>query len=150
MARSEPKGPWEAHKLGTLPQRLLASPLYLARFGTPQSPKELQQHRLLVWEGPDGRVDQLPLTDGARLDVTPWVRMNDILVLRRCAAEGAGIAFTPDAPASAAIEGMVPVLKDTVRGRVNVWLLVPTAIVAMPQVRLAIDQVLRIFSAMGE
>ena len=45
-----------AKKLSRLRWLTVASPAYLARFGIPEQPEELETHRCLVFRGPRGRV----------------------------------------------------------------------------------------------
>lgn len=95
-----------ARKIGTVRQRIFASPTYLGKAGVPQSPEELSDHRvvgflladhLTTWNlcGPTG-------TTVINLD--PPVRVGNSLVLRDLLIAGHGIGTLPDfisAPAEA-------------------------------------------------
>ena len=87
-----------ARKIGTMRQRIFASPDYLVMHGTPTSPDEIGQHRIVgflfaehltTWtlHGPDGIFD-------ATLD--PAVRVGNSLVLRDLLIAGRGIGTLPD------------------------------------------------------
>lgn len=152
LRKEAPEGPWEARAMLTIPERLMASPAYLERHGTPGSVEELGKHRLLLWEGPERRGNVLPLLDGSRVSVTPSVRMNDIFILRQCAARGDGIAFVPDAqlPPGPLFgdEGLVPVLEDQVGGRITAWMLAAPAVFALPRMQLAFAQIASLTAAL--
>ncbi len=74
---------------------LRASASYLARHGTPRSPAELAEHRLLTWLGPLAR-DAWPLLDGDWLAIAPSFASPDFQLIRHLAANGTGIALLPD------------------------------------------------------
>lgn len=148
-----PDGPFKARRLLTVPERLLASPAYLQRHGTPQRVEDLRQHRLLLWDYPErGAVPVLPLRGGGLLEVTAAMRLNDILLLRRCAALGCGLALVPDAPLppdpSAADQELVPVLPGAVGAELGAWLLAHEAIWSSPRMRQAIEQVTTLLSSL--
>lgn len=77
---------------------ICASPDYLARFGVPESPRDLQQHRCLshmVWN----RQNEWKLPDmngDATWRHDPVLRCNDGLGLRMAALEGAGLLLQPE------------------------------------------------------
>lgn len=87
-----------ARKIGTMRQRIFASPAYLARAGTPQVPEDIPRHRvvgflladhLTSWklQGPSGM---------ASLELDPPVRVGNSLVLRDLLIAGQGIGTLPD------------------------------------------------------
>ncbi|AUX22521.1 LysR family transcriptional regulator [Sorangium cellulosum] len=146
-----PDGPWMCRKLLSLREGLVASAAYLERHGTPVSVGDLASHRLLLWERPGRRGDALPLADGSKLPVAPALRMNDIFLLRQCAARGCGIAFLPDAPfpePQAGAEKLRTVLQDQVGGESALWLLARPASLESPRMRLALDQLLQLLEAL--
>ncbi|MGJ8622634.1 MAG: LysR family transcriptional regulator [Yoonia sp.] len=86
-----------ARKVGTFHQRLFASPIYLAKHGTPQSPADIEGHRiagflladhLLEWAltGPEGSVT---------ISVNPDLRISNSIVLSDILASGYGIGPLP-------------------------------------------------------
>lgn len=87
-----------SRKIGTLRQRIFASPAYLDRHGAPQSPDHLRQHRIIgflladhlthwVLSGPDGPVD---------LSLDPTIRVGNSMVLRDLLVAGQGVGTLPD------------------------------------------------------
>ncbi|BAT58814.1 glycine cleavage system transcriptional activator [Variibacter gotjawalensis] len=78
-----------------------ASPDYLKRFGTPRTPEELDQHRLLVLGGAIPSYLQhsrwiLSAGRNGRDARVPWLVVNNILGILRACQRGIGIAMLPD------------------------------------------------------
>ena len=94
-----------ARKIGTMRQRLFASPDYLARAGVPAAPAEITDHEIVgflladhltAWRlsGPDGVVE---------IALDPKVRVGNSLVLRDLLVAGQGIGTLPDFVSDAAV-----------------------------------------------
>lgn len=88
-----------ARPLGQFRRRVVASPAYLARRGTPEHPRELAGHDCLRFDF--GRARQCWTfhdAAGTRLQVPVHGRLlsNNIDVLRDAALAGAGLALLPD------------------------------------------------------
>lgn len=86
-----------ARPLGANRLRVLASPAYLARRGTPQSVGDLAGHELLGFTQPDS-LNQWPLrtADGDSWIITPSLRASSGETLRQLALEGGGIVCLAD------------------------------------------------------
>lgn len=86
-----------ARPLGANRLRVLASPAYLARRGTPQSVADLAGHELLGFTQPDS-LNQWPLrtADGDSWAITPSLRASSGETLRQLALEGGGIVCLAD------------------------------------------------------
>ena len=83
-----------ARRLGQTAQAIVGSPAYLARFGTPRKPEDLESHRRLDFSY-RRRVPDWPLrVDGRMIDVPVGgsVRTSDGEALRQLAVAGAGLA----------------------------------------------------------
>lgn len=81
-----------ARLVGTSHLRLLASPGYLKRHGTPTEPGQLEQHALLGFTQPESLNDwPLRNTDGNTLHIKPTIASSSGETLRRMALEGLGI-----------------------------------------------------------
>ncbi|MEM8571454.1 MAG: LysR family transcriptional regulator [Pseudomonadota bacterium] len=87
-----------ARKIGTMRQRIFASPAYLTRAGMPETPEDIAKHRVIgfliadhltTWllNGPSGKVT---------LNLDPPVRVGNSLVLRDLLIAGQGIGTLPD------------------------------------------------------
>lgn len=103
-----------ARPLGANRLRVLASPAYLARRGTPQSVDDLAGHELLGFTQPDS-LNQWPLrsAEGDSRIITPSLRASSGETLRQLALEGGGIVCLADfMTAQDRAEGrLVPVLE---------------------------------------
>lgn len=129
------EGPWVSREIVRVPERLVASPSYLAAHGVPGNLEELQRHVLLMWEGPERRGPFLPLRAGGEVAVTPSLVSSDLHTLREAASDDLGILFTVDAPLpSALVAGpeLIPVLDEEI-GRERVLRVVMPA--AFPDIR---------------
>lgn len=82
---------------GDLEMMVVAAPCYLDRFGTPQSPRDLQRHRCLNCRWPtDQSVYRWEFERGhekMEVAVEGPVTVNEPEMLARIAADGAGIAY---------------------------------------------------------
>jgi DNA-binding transcriptional LysR family regulator len=88
-----------ARRIGCSTYRVVASPAYLARHGTPQRPAELSSHACLRFSrsGMELR-DRWPFGAGARrrdVPVSGRLVSDDVVVLRTAAEQGLGIARLP-------------------------------------------------------
>ncbi|SIQ49837.1 LysR family transcriptional regulator [Solilutibacter tolerans] len=85
-----------AKRLAENQRVLVASPAYLARRGTPETPKDLAEHDCLILTGAQGRQDQWVLGDGrggeVRVRVHGRLESNLGELLRDAAVAGEGIA----------------------------------------------------------
>lgn len=78
-----------------------ASPDYLKRFGTPRSPEELDNHRIVVLGGATPNYLQnvkwlLGAGRNGKEPRTPWLVINNVLGLQRACQRGVGVAMLPD------------------------------------------------------
>jgi len=143
-----PEGPWISYELGRVRERLLASPRYLDRKGTPASPEALRSHDLLLWEPVDA-TPSLPLRNGGEITVVPALSSTDIHLLRQCAHNELGIAFVPDAELPEPLRDstdLVPVLADVVGRERAVHVVMPAALSDIPRIKAVLDQA-RMFMA---
>jgi DNA-binding transcriptional LysR family regulator len=118
-------------ELVRMPIRVLASPNYLARRGTPTSVGEFAEHRLAAWLGPDHDALAWPLRAGGSVPVTPMLISNDAHVLRRHVRAGVGLALLPDAdldPFGLPVDELVSVLDEVVGTDVALNLTMPEAL----------------------
>lgn len=95
---SMPDSALMARKIGTMRQRIFASPAYLERAGIPQVPQDISGHRVIgflladhltswVLHGP---------SETTTIDLDPPVRVGNSLVLRDLLVAGHGIGTLPD------------------------------------------------------
>ena len=138
-----------AKRLAENQRVLVASPEYLARRGTPQTPKDLAEHDCLILTGAQGRQDHWVLGDGrggeVRVRVQGRLESNLGELLRDAAVAGEGIAT----------HSLWHIADDLKAGRLVTVLpeypLAPTGIWAvMPQRRLVPPRVSRFVDFMAE
>lgn len=109
-----------ARKISELRWATCASPAYLARYGAPATPRDLLQHRCLVYDGiPALRSgDWRYLVEGREvaLRVSGKVRVNNSEVLLQMALDGAGIVLFPTYIVGPHLKSgsLVEILKDSV------------------------------------
>lgn len=86
-----------ARPIGTSRVRVLASPDYLKRRGTPGKPAQLEQHDLLGFNHPES-LNDWPLRDasGNTVHITPTVASSSGETLRQMALAGLGIVCLSD------------------------------------------------------
>lgn len=88
-----------ARHLGTLPQRNFASPDYLKRYGTPQTPDDLKRHYAVNYASPaTGRAYDWEYQDNGTLQTLPMtaqVTVNNSEAYMACALAGLGLIQAP-------------------------------------------------------
>jgi DNA-binding transcriptional LysR family regulator len=94
-----------ARRLWNAEVMLCAAPAYLRTRRPPRRLADLTQHDVLALPATNPAADLARLRDeqGARLQLTPRFRVNDVLGLRSLAEQGAGIAALPDYVAAPAL-----------------------------------------------
>jgi DNA-binding transcriptional LysR family regulator len=111
-----------ARALGSSKLRLLASPAYLAKYGTPASVAELADHRLLGFSKLD-RHNIWPVwqSEGELLEITPTLSASSGETLRQMAVYGQGIVRISDfvSREDRASGRLVPVLEEITREMVH-------------------------------
>lgn len=111
-----------ARALGSSKLRLLASPAYLAKYGTPASVAELANHRLLGFSKLD-RHNIWPVwqSEGELLEITPTLSASSGETLRQMAVYGQGIVRISDfvSREDRASGRLVPVLEEITREMVH-------------------------------
>jgi DNA-binding transcriptional LysR family regulator len=131
--------------LGTFGHRLVGSPDYFDRHGTPRTPQDLSDHACLHHKYPaTGKLAPWPLTqDGVDIAIAPprTVVASTIEPLVHMAERGMGIAYLPDYAVHEQIQAgsLVSVLDAYVHHRGVFRALWPSSRYASPKVRLFVD-----------
>jgi DNA-binding transcriptional LysR family regulator len=136
------EGPWVTQVIIRIPERLVASPAYLAEHGTPDSLDALAQHNLLLWQGPERRGHSLPLRAGGFHPVTPLLCATDPHALRVAASDGLGLLYTLDGGLPddvGAGSELVPVLDDLIGAERAMRVVMPAGLREIPRILSAID-----------
>ncbi|GAB3116203.1 LysR family transcriptional regulator [Novispirillum itersonii] len=121
---------------------LVASPDYLARHGTPETPDDLDHHACLVV----GTLDRWTFRDADGAEharcITPVLRINDGEAVQQSACAGMGIALMATWCAADQLRSgaLVPVLPDhPLVSTQTLWALYPSTRELAPKVRVFID-----------
>jgi len=129
------------HPLSPIRRRLCASPVYLARRGTPQQAAELIDHDCLVFTTSGSHWEFQSTQGQVGVDVRPKLKTNDGVALCQATVSGLGITVLADylaAPAirSGALVEILPQLKLP-----DIWLkaLVPNNRIDLPRVRMLLQ-----------
>jgi len=126
-----------ARRLGATPRVLVASPAYLQRAGTPQSPADLAAHALIV--GPAGAAgwsfEQAGRIQSVRAEGKLTASMNEVAIA--AAVTGLGIASSGlwGCRAEIAVGTLVRVLADWQMGTVEVNAIFPAGRATKPAAR---------------
>jgi DNA-binding transcriptional LysR family regulator len=142
---SLPDSAMVARRLAVLPNRIYASPAYLARHGEPAHPFELQRHFALVTRvARRGGGYAWPMSkDGVTesYEVTPVIEADDPEVLKAPLFAGAGLMMATDMiMARHAAEGLVrPILPGWVGRCPELHALFPRGHVQPPKLRAFVD-----------
>jgi len=117
-----------ARRVGMLHARLVASPAYLARRGTPRSLPELREHEWVLYQGAESILFELP-RGPKRVPAKGRIRGDDMSFVHAAARAGAGIAFLPAFLADPEISAgtLVPVLPKWKVSSGAVWVVHPPA-----------------------
>ncbi|MCA9299264.1 MAG: hypothetical protein KDA28_09370, partial [Phycisphaerales bacterium] len=134
---------WTSYRIARVRRRLLATPVYLERHGTPSSIDELSDHSLIAWRNAHEDPTMWRTLEGDSFVVRPRVITDHLMHAREAAALGLGIAFSldtvlpfgnPNGPAIPVIDdGLVPVLDDLVGGWIDIHMSIPDAIREVPR-----------------
>ena len=102
-------------KLASVATSLYAAPSYLERHGTPQTPADLDEHRIIGYRQ-EGAPNQMQVMNFARQlgrdDLPPreaTIELNNVFAMLRAVSAGLGIADVPDYMA-ATVPGLVKLL----------------------------------------
>ncbi|MCG8315368.1 MAG: LysR substrate-binding domain-containing protein [Pseudomonadales bacterium] len=131
-------------RLATVSWQLFASPEYLARTGTPESPNDLLKRQSLKvgWQPVAGHWS-LENTDGLKTTIpfSPQLCSDDMTTLKQAAAKGLGIVSLPAYTCRDELNNglLVRVLPEWVTGRAQLSVVMPTRRGQSPSVRALVE-----------
>ncbi|PRD16260.1 LysR family transcriptional regulator [Pantoea coffeiphila] len=131
-----------ARKLGNFTMKIVASPAYLARYGTPENPGDLLHHRCMHYRFPySGKLEKWELGSEVELNLPISMVCNNIETRVCFALKGLGIAFLPEFAINNLIaEGQLVTLLDDIDKRRGVFhILWPASKHASPKIRALVD-----------
>ncbi len=130
--------------LGTASGTMVASPTYLQRHGTPETPQDLASHTTLSFSDPQHDVRWQLVNDRGEelnIDLRPQLSCNDFIVLTEAAVRGRGIALLPSLATHEELRRgqLVPVLPTWQSPEGIVHCIYPSRRGMMPAVRTFLD-----------
>jgi DNA-binding transcriptional LysR family regulator len=140
-----PDSSMAARQLAVLPNRIFASPDYLARYGEPRHPLELRQHLALVTRvARSGSIYAWPMSDGGmheNYEINPVIEADDPEILKAPLFAGAGLMMATDMIMQRhAAEGLVrPILAGWLGRCPALHVVFPRGQVQPPKLRAFID-----------
>jgi len=139
-----------ARRLAPIQTVLCASPEYLKRAGTPQTPEELIDHQCLVYNLIHD-FEHWHLTDGKgeliKTKIHSYMKASSGEFLRNAAVEGQGIVFMPTFIVYKEIErgALVPILKDYKLAKIDAYAIYPQTRHLSQRVRAFVDFLVKRF-----
>lgn len=133
-----------ARRLGPCRHAVVAAPAYLERYGTPRTPEDLQDHKVLTYRYQESAQDWHFLSpDGKPVSVAVKgsIQMNNSLAIREVVLGGIGITRTPTFVVGRDIqEGrLLPLLVDYQTLEVSIYLVYPQRRHLSPKVRAFVE-----------
>lgn len=138
-------------KLAETRRILAASPGYIERFGSPQVPSDLADHRLLTYDYAVSP-NELPFRKGGKLQtfrIKPFISTNDGQVVVKAALDDMGILVQPKYIIHDALEAgkLVPVLTDWDLPRLTMNIAFQTRAYMPTKVRVFVEALVERFRA---
>ncbi len=135
-----------ARKLGDLHEILVASPDYLRRFGVPESPDSLRQHRIIGFNRfaePTTLVLKNAAGENTRIMLPPGAMTDNVSMLRVFAVQGFGLARLPSYMAQRELSNgeLVLLLPDWALPGAGVYAVTLKRTLQPPKVRVAIEAI---------
>ncbi|MEW5848978.1 MAG: LysR family transcriptional regulator [Myxococcota bacterium] len=117
-----------ARSVGPLAMQLYASPSYLARRGTPRTPRDLEEHSFVVFRSL-GRLRLEGPTGSAVIDLHGRVMADDMFFVRESVRTGAGVGLLPRflAESDVTTGALVNVLPRWHTSMTSLWIVTPAA-----------------------
>ena len=139
-----------ARRLAPIQTIMCASPSYLERMGSPQTPNELKEHQCLVYSLlHDFEYWNLSDSNGGeiRIKIHPYLKASTGEFLKDAAVEGRGIILVPSFIAYKEMERgtLVPVLKDYKTPQVDAYAIYPQTRHLSQRVRAFVDFLVKRF-----
>ena len=130
-------GNYRIRKVGSVRFGLYASPDYVRGHGTPQSPDDLRQHRVIGWTDDLAFLTMASWLTSQCPEIRPALRLTSFAAQVQAVGMGAGWSVLPDFIAQPS--GFVPALKDLSPLAPDLWLLVHEPAQSLHRVQLVRD-----------
>ena len=145
----EPEPGLVVRRIATSEPVVVASPSYLAAYGTPATPEDVTRHRCIAFAPMHWR-DSWQLGEH-RVPVRPRLLTQSTESLRAAALAGLGLVVVPDWMVTDALAGgqLVRVLEAFAAPRAGIYAVYPTNRLLTPSVRAFVDHLMRDLRARG-
>lgn len=119
---------------------LCASPGYLSKHGTPNSPNDLHKH-LYISHSMRKPMDMLSFADGKEIYVQPFLLLNDTHAMRECALNDMGIIKLHDYEVADALKAgsLIELLPEYKSPKIPIYLYYQKSRYLLPKIRRFID-----------
>lgn len=132
-----------ARRVGEVQRLLVASPRYLAKRGTPQTPSDLKLHSIISFTGLMPNREWRHIDEGVPSHVSfmPRLEINDAVSALAAAENGDGIAIALSYMVADRIKAgtLVPVLQSYTPDAVPVQIVYPQSRILAPKIRAFVD-----------
>ncbi len=134
---------YKVKKLGLSFFALFASPTYLNKYGIPKNPKEVCEHRCIVFSPEFRELPWIVANKGKKekIIVTSKLHVNSLSMAKNLAMAGAGICYVPNHLVTSCLanQELVPVLPDWVGDAKPYYLVFPPVKILPLRTRLVLD-----------
>ncbi|RTR31330.1 LysR family transcriptional regulator [Shewanella atlantica] len=140
----------QTYSLLNTSKTLMASPEYLAQYGTPQTPQDLNKHRAVKLESAhiDGSWTLFDGKEWVTVDPEAQLAVNNVTLAREAAIEGLGITSVPTLIAQQAIDEslLIPLLEDFPMAQTKITMSLPQRAYLPRKYRVFIEFIYRTMS----
>lgn len=143
-----------ARRLGPIPSFICASPEYLHKHGSPETPQDLEQHQCLIDTNYQGGSQWPFLLNGQRINVNVQgrIRVNSNVAIREAALKGGGIAWCLGYEIARDIEQgrLISLLGDHIQQSIGIYAVYPHNRHLAAKIRVFVDFLVDHFAARGQ
>jgi len=140
----------QTYSLLNTSKTLMASPEYLAQYGTPQTPQDLNKHRAVKLESAhiDGSWTLFDGKEWVTVEPEAQLAVNNVTLAREAAIEGLGITSVPTLIAQQAIDEslLIPLLEDFPMAQTKITMSLPQRAYLPRKYRVFIEFIYRTMS----
>jgi DNA-binding transcriptional LysR family regulator len=119
---------------------ICAAPAYLKKYGIPETPSDLINHRYIT-HSMRKPANTISFKDGKEVNIDPILSLNDSRIMRECALQGMGIVKLHDYMVQNALKEkrLIEILSDYAEPKIMVYLYYQSSRYLQPKIRKFID-----------
>lgn len=141
------RGSYRQRKLGRVAFGIYASSRYIACHGTPASPANLHDHRVIGWTEDLHYLTMATWLEALCPGLQPALRLSSLNAQMAAVEHGLGLAVLPSFAAEAI--GLAPLLPDAPKLVPDLWMLVHEQAAALPRVQSVKNAVVEVLARFG-